>query len=141
MSRIECTTYQPHTADASGTPATTSKILRHGHVAPSKIGIGRGDLARAQGKANATLPGAGTLRFARRLDSTADENGQSARGCPRGLGRSDHCVAAQLLDLGRAVARLAEDLIGVLAERRRLALDARAAVRESKSCADQAHRP
>src|SRR5215468_5985639 len=55
--------------------------------------------------------------------------------------RSDDSGAAQRLDLRRGVAGLAEDLVGVLAQRRRLALDARAAVREPKSSADQAHRP
>src|SRR5262249_24782701 len=56
-------------------------------------------------------------------------------------GRSDHAIDAQFLDLGRAVAGLVEDLLGVLTEGRRLALDAGAAVREPKPRADQAHRP
>src|SRR6185436_13183182 len=52
---------------------------------------------------------------------------------------SNDQVAAERLDLGLRVAGLAEDLVGVLAERGRLALDAGAAVGELEAGADQAH--
>src|SRR5213594_1619144 len=73
----------------------------------------------------------GTMACARRAGT---------RRCFARAVRSDYAVATQVFDLGGCVAGLGEDLVGVLAERRRLALDAGTAVRQPEAGADQAHR-
>src|SRR5712691_6155015 len=56
------------------------------------------------------------------------------------LTRSDDPVAPEPLDLVRPVAGLLQDLVGVLAERRRLAVEAGSTVREPEPGADEPHR-
>src|SRR5215475_8860776 len=57
------------------------------------------------------------------------------------FGGSDHRVSPKLRDFLRPVAGLPQDLVGVLAERRRLAVDPGATMREPEPSADQTHRP
>src|SRR5688500_15014430 len=52
---------------------------------------------------------------------------------------SNDGVRAQALDLGGAVAGLAEDLVAVLSARRRRAVEAGAPVGEAKAGADETH--
>src|SRR2546430_10371288 len=71
---------------------------------------------------------------------TASPSWRTGRRVSRRGPRSDDGVAPQPLDVGRRVTGLAQDLVRVLAECRRRAVDAGAAVREPEARAHELHR-
>src|SRR5690242_8057949 len=156
MSAIERTTYHPHTAEASITPITISRssVMARSSIARSSCSRSPcGDLCEWRAR---WVPRGGHAK-SREFRAFADVSTakrptrrgmlRARRARPRdaiptageSCGGSDHPIPAEILDLRRGVAGLTENLVGVLAERRRLTLDPGAAVRKTEARADEPH--